>query len=163
MCDPLDFDAHANIAHAYEPPLAVGEALFSLADARNLIRYGGLRPNHDVLLFDPAHCYGIPEYLRILKMLKENGWSRASCQPHGGHLFTLHVAAALGLGGSESNPHNFQPFGGFSDGATVKDGSIQPPETPGIGFETRSPLHRLFHSLLKSTSSGAIRASHVVM
>ncbi len=148
MCDPLDFETHAQIARAYEPPLAAGEALFSLADARNLIRYGGLRPDRDVLLFDPAHCYGLTEYLRILEMLESNGWSRTACQPHGGHLFSLHIAAALGLGGSESNPRNFQPFGGFSDGALVEDGSIHPSEAPGIGFETRSSLYELFRSLL---------------
>lgn len=148
MCDPLDFATHAQIAREYEPPLAAGEALFSLADAKNLIRYGGFRPDRDKLIFDPAHCYGLPEYLRIVEMLEDNGWPRAACLPHGGHLFSLHVAAALGLGGSESNPHNFQPFGGFTDGATIEGGSLQPPEVPGIGFEMRSPLYKLFHSLL---------------
>jgi D(-)-tartrate dehydratase len=148
MCDPLDFDTHARIAATYDPPLGVGEALFSLADARNLLRYGGLRPGRDVLLFDPAHCYGLPEYLRILEATESNGWSLKSCQPHGGHLFSLHVAAALGLGGCESNPHNFQPFGGFADGDKVEDGSIRPPEAPGIGFETRSSSYNVFRSLL---------------
>jgi D(-)-tartrate dehydratase len=150
MCDPLDFAAHARIAEVYEPPLAAGEALFSLADARNLLRYGGLRPDRDVLLFDPAHCYGLSEYLRIVAMLEDHGWSRAACQPHGGHLFSLHIAAALGLGGSEANPHNFQPFGGFADGAVVADGCIHPPEAPGIGFETRSGLYKELNGLLES-------------
>jgi D(-)-tartrate dehydratase len=149
MCDPLDFAAHAQIAQVYEPPLAAGEALFSLADARNLLRYGGLRPDRDVLLFDPVHCYGLAEYLRMVAMLEGHGWSRAACQPHGGHLFSLHIAAALGLGGSEANPHNFQPFGGFADGAVVKDGCMHPPEAPGIGFETRSRLYNVFRALLE--------------
>jgi D(-)-tartrate dehydratase len=148
MCDPLDFETHARIAATYDQPLGVGEALFSLADTRNLLRYGGLRPGRDVLLFDPAHCYGLPEYLRILETLENNGWTLKSCQPHGGHLFSLHVAAALGLGGCESNPHNFQPFGGFADGSMVENGYIQPPEVPGIGFETRSSLYNVFRSLL---------------
>jgi L-alanine-DL-glutamate epimerase-like enolase superfamily enzyme len=149
-CDPLDFESQADIIRAYDPPIAAGEALFSLADARNLIRYGGLRPDRDVLVFDPVHCYGLPEYLRIIQMLEQHGWSRTACQPHGGHLFCLHVAAALGLGGCESNPHSFQPFGGFADGAVVRDGSIRPPEAPGIGFETRSALRSIFRSLLGS-------------
>jgi D(-)-tartrate dehydratase len=154
VCDPLDFEAHARITRAYDPPVAAGEALFSLADARNLILYGGLRPERDVLVFDPVHCYGLPEYLRILEMLEGAGWSRAACRPHGGHLFCLHVAAALGLGGAESNPHNFQPFGGFSDGAVVEAGRLHPPEAPGIGFETRTSLHRLFDSLARIAESG---------
>jgi D(-)-tartrate dehydratase len=148
MCDPLDFETHARIAETYAPPLAVGEALFSAADARNLIRYGGMRPDRDVLLFDPVHCYGLPGYLQILQVLETAGWSREACRPHGGHLFSLHVTAALGLGGSEANPHNFQPFGGFSDDAVIEDGAVRPPEAPGIGFETRKALDALFRSLL---------------
>src|SRR5262245_24586225 len=147
MCDPLDFETHARVAEMYDPPLAAGEAIFSLSDARNLIRYGGLRPDRDVLVFDPAHCYGLPEYMRIIELFEANGWSREAFQPHGGHLFSLHVAAALRLGGSESNPHNFQPFGGFGDGAVVEDGSVHLPEAPGIGFETRSSLYNVFRSL----------------
>jgi hypothetical protein len=58
-----------------------------------------------------------------------------------------HIAAALGLGGSESNLHNFQPFGGFADEVAVEDGFIHPPDAPGIGFETRSSLRGLFRSL----------------
>jgi L-alanine-DL-glutamate epimerase-like enolase superfamily enzyme len=147
--DPLDFEAQAQLARAYEPPLGAGEASFSQADARNLIRYAGLRPDRDVLLFDPVHCYGLPEYLRILDMLEGSGWSRTACQPHGGHLFSLHVASGLGLGGSEANPFNFQPFGGFADGAAVEDGCVHPPEAPGIGFETRSRLQGVLRSLLE--------------
>lgn len=148
ICDPLDFETHAQVARTYDQPIAAGEALFSLADARNLIRYGGPRPDRDILLFDPVHCYGVPEYIKIIKVLEDNGWSRAACHPHGGHLFSLHVAAGLGLGGSESNPHNFQPFGGFGDGDKVEAGAVRPPETPGIGFESRSRLYKVFRSLL---------------
>jgi L-alanine-DL-glutamate epimerase-like enolase superfamily enzyme len=149
-CDPLDYDTHAELARVYDPPIAAGEALFSVPDARNLVRYAGLRPARDVLVFDPAHCYGVPEYLGIIEMLETNGWLRTACRPHGGHLFSLHVAAGLGLGGSEANPHNFQPFGGFNDGATVENGTIPPPDAPGIGFETRSSLRQLFESLLSA-------------
>lgn len=148
VCDPLDLAAHARIAGLYAPPLAAGEPLFSASDARNLARYGGLRPDRDVLLFDPAHCYGLPGYLQIVQVMEAAGWSRGAFQPHGGHLFSLHVAAALGLGGSEANPHNFQPFGGFADGTVVEDGSVRPPDAPGIGFERRSDLFALFRSLL---------------
>lgn len=39
---------------AYGPPLASGENLLSMQDARNLIRYGGMRPDRDWLQFDCA-------------------------------------------------------------------------------------------------------------
>jgi D(-)-tartrate dehydratase len=149
VCDPLDFVTQAEVARIYEPPLAAGEELFSLADARNLIRYGGLRADRDVLLFDPVHCYGVPEYLRILQFAETHRWSRTSFYPHGGHLFSVHVAAALGLGGTESNPYSFQPFGGFADETTIEDGCVCPPNAPGIGFETRAPLHRALESTLE--------------
>jgi L-alanine-DL-glutamate epimerase-like enolase superfamily enzyme len=38
--------------------------------------------------------------------------------------------------------------GGFADDAVVEDGSVRPPDAPGIGFETRSDLLALFRSLL---------------
>src|SRR5919107_815968 len=41
--DPLDYLPHAALAADYAGPLATGENLFSMQDARNLIRYGGLR------------------------------------------------------------------------------------------------------------------------
>jgi L-alanine-DL-glutamate epimerase-like enolase superfamily enzyme len=148
VCDPLDYQTHTDLASMYAPPLSAGEAIFSLSDARNLLRYGGLRKEHDVLTFDPAHCYGIVGFVEIVRHFEEAGWSRSQFQPHGGHLFGLHVAAGLALGGCECNPHNFQPFGGFSDGAVINDGRISLPEWPGIGFEARARLMDLFRTLL---------------
>ncbi|MGH6788272.1 MAG: enolase C-terminal domain-like protein, partial [Pseudolabrys sp.] len=119
--DPLDYLLHAALATRYAPPLATGENLFSMQDARNLIRHGGLRPDRDWLQFDPALSYGLVEYLRTLDMLDANGWSRRRCVPHGGHQFALNIAVGLGLGGNESYPQVFAPFGGFADNCAVKD------------------------------------------
>ena len=52
--------------------------------------------DRDILLFDPVHCYGLPGYLRSSRDLERRGWPRRAFWPHGGHLFTLHVAARLG-------------------------------------------------------------------
>jgi L-alanine-DL-glutamate epimerase-like enolase superfamily enzyme len=100
--DPLDFDLQSELAKRYQGALATGENLFSLPDARNLIRYGGMRADRDVLQFDPALGYGIVEYLRILDMLAAAGWSSRRCIPHGGHQMALHLAAGAHLGGNES-------------------------------------------------------------
>ncbi|MBO0849176.1 MAG: mandelate racemase/muconate lactonizing enzyme family protein, partial [Pseudonocardia sp.] len=113
--DPLDFALHATLAERYSGPLATGENLFSLVDARNLLRYGGMRPDRDIIQIDPVLGYGLVEYLRIQDMLRRHGWSPRRCIPHGGHQFALHIAAALGLGGNESYPGEFQPAGGFAD------------------------------------------------
>ena len=73
--DPLDFELQAVLRNYYDKPMATGEDLFSMQDARNLIRYGGMRPDRDWLQFDCALSYGLVEYLRTLDMLRQHGWS----------------------------------------------------------------------------------------
>ena len=145
--DPLDYDLQAKLADHYSGPMATGENLFSVQDARNLIRYARLRPDRDILQFDCALSYGLVEYLRILKMLKDYGWSSARCIPHGGHQMSLNIAAGLGLGGNESYPGIFQPFGGFADGIPVENSYVGLPEIPGIGFEAKNELYRVMKAL----------------
>ncbi|MDX1331223.1 MAG: mandelate racemase/muconate lactonizing enzyme family protein, partial [Burkholderiaceae bacterium] len=72
--DPLDYELQATLRNYYKNPMATGENLFSMQDARNLIRHGGMRPDRDWLQFDCALSYGLVEYLRTLDMLKTHGW-----------------------------------------------------------------------------------------
>lgn len=138
--DPLDYELQAKLGEVYAGSMATGENLFSMQDARNLIRYGGMRPDRDWLQFDCALSYGLVEYLRTLKMLRESGWSPSRCIPHGGHQMSLAIAAGLGLGGNESYPDLFQPYGGFPDGVQVQGGYVTLPPLPGIGFEGKADL-----------------------
>ena len=138
--DPLDYELQARLADVYVGSMATGENLFSMQDARNLIRYGGMRPDRDWLQFDCALSYGLVEYLRTLDMLRAHGWSPRRCIPHGGHQMSLAIAAGLGLGGNESYPDLFQPYGGFPDGVRVVDGHVELPALPGIGFEGKADL-----------------------
>jgi len=148
--DPLDYQLQAKLANYYPGPMATGENLFSLQDARNLIRYAQMRSDRDILQFDCALSYGLVEYLRILGMLKEYGWSPARCIPHGGHQMSLNIAAGLGLGGNESYPGIFQPFGGFADGIAVEDSYVKLPEIPGVGFEAKSEMFRVMKALAEN-------------
>lgn len=145
--DPLDYALQAALSEFHPGPMATGENLFSHQDARNLLRYGGLRPDRDWLQFDCALSYGLVEYLRTLEVLDQFGWSPARCIPHGGHQMSLNIAAGLGLGGNESYPDLFQPYGGFPDGVRVEDGHITMPELPGIGFEGKSDLIKVMRDL----------------
>jgi len=145
--DPLDYALQAALAEYYPGPMATGENLFSHQDARNLIRYGGLRPDRDWLQFDCALSYGLVEYERTLQVLRTHGWSPRRCIPHGGHQMSLNIAAGLGLGGNESYPDLFQPYGGFPDDVRVEDGHIVMPELPGIGFEGKSDLYAQMRGL----------------
>ena len=148
--DPLDYELQAKLAAHYQGPMATGENLFSLQDARNLIRYAGMRSDRDVLQFDCALSYGLVEYLRILDMLKEYGWSPRRCIPHGGHQLSLHIAAGLGLGGNESYPGIFKPFGGFADNTPIENSCVALPDIPGIGFEAKKELFHLLETLSAS-------------
>jgi L-alanine-DL-glutamate epimerase-like enolase superfamily enzyme len=145
--DPLDYKLQAALAEHYPGPMATGENLFSHQDARNLLRYAGLRPDRDWLQFDCALSYGLCEYQRTLKVLKDMGWSWKRCIPHGGHQMSLNIAAGLGLGGNEDYPGLFQPFGGFPDGVRVENSYVTLPELPGLGFEGKSNLIRVMHDL----------------
>ena len=145
--DPLDYQLQAELANHYPGPMATGENLFSMQDARNLIRYAQLRPDRDILQFDCALSYGLVEYLRILSTLEEYGWSPVRCIPHGGHQMSLNIASGLGLGGNESYPGIFQPFGGFADGIPVEDSYVKLPDIPGIGFEAKGELFRIMKTL----------------
>ena len=146
--DPLDFELQRELCARYDGPMATGENLFSLADAQNLIRYAGLRPDRDLLQFDIPLSYGLVEYLRILEMLEAHGWSRRQCIPHAGHLLALNAAAGLGLGGHEVAPGRGLPYGGFPDGVEVEDGHVRVPELPGIGFEGKSNFWEVLKALV---------------
>jgi L-alanine-DL-glutamate epimerase-like enolase superfamily enzyme len=145
--DPLDYQLQAVLADHYPGAMATGENLFSHQDARNLLRHGGMRPDRDWLQFDCALSYGLCEYQRTLQVIQDAGWSPARCIPHGGHQMSLNIAAGLGLGGNESYPDLFQPYGGFPDGVKVQAGHIVMPELPGIGFEGKSDLAAVMREL----------------
>ncbi len=145
--DPLDYALQAELANHYELPMATGENLFSHQDARNLLRHGGMRPDRDFLQFDCALSYGLVEYLRTLDVMKELGWSTRRVVPHGGHQMSLNIAAGLHLGGNESYPDVFQPFGGFADGIRVENSYVGLPDIPGVGFEAKSALYAVMREL----------------
>ncbi|HSF95076.1 MAG TPA: mandelate racemase/muconate lactonizing enzyme family protein [Thermohalobaculum sp.] len=144
--DPLDYALQAELANHYSGPMATGENLFSHQDARNLLRHGGMRPDRDWLQFDPALSYGLVEYKRMLDLLPDYGFGPRNCIPHGGHQFALCIAAGFGMGGNESYPDVFHPFGGFSDLVPVVDGMAGLHRSPGIGFEEKAALIKVMRA-----------------
>ena len=138
--DPLDYATHATLAEHYGPPIATGENLFSLADARNLLNFGGMRPGRDIFQMDAGLSYGLTEYARMIALMEDKGFDRAQAYPHGGHLINLHIVVGLGLGGCEAYPGVFQPFGGYSVDCAVQGSSVSPSEAPGFGLEQKREL-----------------------
>ena len=145
--DPLDYKLNQELSKIYKNGLATGENLFSMQDARNLIRYGGMRKDIDWLQFDCSLSYGLVEYLRTLKMMKENEWSSTRVIPHGGHQISCNIAAGLNLGGNEIYPSLFQPFGGFPDSSIVEDSYVSFSKFIGMGYENKKKLKNLFIKL----------------
>ena len=147
-CDPLDFALLAEIASHYDAPLATGENLYSTQDVQNLVRFGGLRADRDIVQVDPPQAYGICQYARTIDMLARECWGRGSLFPHGGNQMSLAIAAGFGLGGAESYPGVFGAFGGFADDAKVVDGAVTLSDRPGIGFEGQAALYKLMKQLV---------------
>ncbi len=148
-CHPLDYALYAEIAAAYDAPIATGENLYSTEDVQNLVRFGGLRADRDFVQVDPPQAYGITQYGKTVAMLEAQGWNRAQLFPHGGNQMSLAIAAGFGLGGAESYPGVFGPFGGFADDAEVENGFITLSNRPGIGFEGQAALCRLMRQLVE--------------
>ena len=143
----LDYAALAAFCQGHSGPVATGENLFSLDDATNLWRYGGLRPNQDRLQMDISLSYGVGEYRAMLERAQAMGWSPQAFWPHAGHLFAAHVVAAFGLGSQESAPDPSRLYGGFWDGVPVVDGHLHVPAHPGVGFEHKANLMAAFDQL----------------
>lgn len=139
--DPLDFALLAEVAAIYDAPIGTGENLFSTQDVRNLITFGGLRADRDIIQTDVPQSYGIAQFAKTLAMMKELGWSPQSVFPHGGNQMTLHIVGGFGLGGCEAYPGVFGMFAGFADDAQVEDGYLKLPDRPGIGFEAQNLLY----------------------
>ncbi|MGZ5234654.1 MAG: enolase C-terminal domain-like protein [Burkholderiales bacterium] len=145
--DPLDFALLAEVAAQYESPIGTGENLFSTQDIENLVRFGGLRADRDILQIDVPQSYGVVQFARTLDALQRHGWKRSSVFPHGGNQMTLHIVGGFGLGGCEAYPDVFGAFAGFADDAKVDNGWLKLPDRPGIGFEAQNELYALMRQL----------------
>ena len=144
--DPLDFALQSELSKVYPNSMATGENLFSHQDVRNLLRYANMRADRDWLQVDCALSYGLVEYKRFTDLLPDYGFSVKNCIPHGGHQMSLNIAAGLGLGGNESYPDVFAPFGGFADGSRLDDSLVGLHTCPGVGFEEKSNLISVMRS-----------------
>ena len=145
--DPLDFALLDELTSFYDSPIATGENLFSTQDIRNLLQFGKLRADRDIVQIDVPQSYGIVQFSKSLEVMRERGWGRHSVFPHGGNQMTLAIVAGFGLGGCEAYPGVFGAFAGFADDALVEDGMIHLSDRPGIGFEGQKNLFALMQTI----------------
>jgi L-alanine-DL-glutamate epimerase-like enolase superfamily enzyme len=144
--DPLDFQLQAELANHYSQPMATGENLFSMQDARNLIRYGGMRSDRDWLQFDCALSYGLVEYMRTLEMLKEHGWSSGAAYPWRPSDVAQHRGRTR-LRRQRILSGRVSAFWRFRRRHACGDSYVRMPDVPGVGFEAKSALYRVMKSL----------------
>lgn len=85
----------------------------------------------------------VPNRGVFVRKMDVYGWSSRRVVPHGGHQMSLHIAAGLGLGGNESYPGVFQPFGGFSDELSIEDSYVDLPTAPGLGLENKANFRQM--------------------
>ena len=144
--NPLNYRGLSELSATLKTPIATGENCFSAADTNNLLLYGGLRSNKDMLQMDAVLSYGLTEYLRMIKTAEAMGWSRCSFIPHAGHQVALHACAGLGLGAHETGCAA-GPFGGVSNCAHIADGIATLSDRPGAGIENKPALFRYFDGM----------------
>lgn len=145
--DPLDYALQAELSKHYKGSFATGENLFSHQDIRNLLRYGGLDPAKDWIMPDPALAMGLTEGLKIIETAEAQNWPRSRIVLHGGTQLALSMAAGLQLGGTETYPLMFQPYGGFADDIPIEGGHVALPDAPGLGIEVKEKLYAVMKSL----------------
>ncbi len=145
--DPLDYALLKEVASIYDSPIGTGENLFSTQDIENLVSFGGMRPDRDIIQIDVPQSYGIVQFSRTLEMLKRHKWSRHSLFPHGGNQMTLAIVGGFGLGGCEAYPDVFGVFAGFADDAKVENGYLKLSDRPGIGFEAQNSLYTVMRDI----------------
>ncbi len=146
--DPLDYAGLSRVADTIATPIATGENSFSCEDTVNLLRYGGLRPQHDKLQLDIALSYGIVELIRVLQYASRVGWSRRDFMPHAGHQLALHACAGLGLGAHETASATGGAFSGVAGDTRIEDGVAHLSDAPGAGIEQKPALYRYFDTLV---------------
>ena len=128
--------------------MATGENLFSHQDARNLIRYGGMRPDRDWLQFDCALSYGLCEYQRTLAMLKDAGWSlealHSAWRPPD---VAEHRRRAWAWAATRAIRMCSSPMADFPTARGWRTAIVTMPDLPGIGFEAKSDLYPIMRDL----------------
>ena len=129
--------------------MATGENLFSMQDARNLIRYGGMRPDRDWLQFDCALSYGLVEYLRTLDdaaraRLVADALHPARRPPD----VAQHRGRPRASAATRAIPTCSSRSAAFPDGVTRRERPYHACRScPGIGFEGKSDLIKEMCSL----------------
>jgi L-talarate/galactarate dehydratase len=123
--DAYDADGHAALAAALDTPIATGEMLTSFREHADLIE----KHASDFVQPDAPRVGGITEFLKIMQLADYHGLSMA---PHFAMEIHLHLAAAYPREPWLEHFEWLEPL--FNERLVMKDGRMQVPNRPGLGF-----------------------------
>lgn len=123
--DAYDADGHSALAAALDTPIATGEMLTSFREHADLIE----KHASDFVQPDAPRVGGITEFLKIMQLADYHGLSMA---PHFAMEIHLHLAAAYPREPWLEHFEWLEPL--FNERLVMKDGRMQVPNRPGLGF-----------------------------
>lgn len=131
--DAYDAEGHAQLAAMLDTPIATGEMLTSVAEHWELIRQRSV----DFIQPDAPRVGGITPMLKILALAEH---ARIRLAPHFAMEIHLHLAAAYPHGPWVEHFEWLEPL--FNERLAIRDGQMQLPDRPGLGFSLSEQARR---------------------
>ena len=126
---PDDFQGCAEVRDALDIPIVAGENEYTRWGARDLIEHRSA----DILNLDTIKAGGISEYQKIAALA--SAW-HVPVVPHGYAHMNAHIVASLANALiMETYPGMARDFNPALPPFPVKDGMVQAPSSPGLGFD----------------------------
>ncbi|MEE2752725.1 MAG: mandelate racemase/muconate lactonizing enzyme family protein [Candidatus Latescibacterota bacterium] len=129
-----DYEGHRRIAEKTTIPLATGENEYTRYGFRDLIATGSV----PILNADAKILGGVTEFMKVAALAQAHDLDIA---PHGAQEIHIHLVSAIANGLIlEFYPKRMDPMWGkvYNETLTLNDdGTVSPPEVPGIGIEPR--------------------------
>ena len=129
---PDDYDGHRKLAQQTSIPIATGENEYTRYGFRDLIKHDAAA----IFNADAKILGGVTEFMKVAALAQANDLDIA---PHGSQDIHVHLVAAIPNGLIlEFYRDNFDPMWGRIYKDTIRlnaDGTVSPPNAPGIGIE----------------------------
>jgi D-arabinonate dehydratase len=129
---PDDYDGHRKLAQQTSIPIATGENEYTRYGFRDLIKHDAAA----IFNADAKILGGVTEFMKVAALAQANDLDIA---PHGSQDIHVHLVAAIPNGLIlEFYRDNFDPMWGRIYKDTIRlnaDGTVSPPNAPGVGIE----------------------------
>ncbi len=131
---PDDYEGHKRVAEKTTIPIATGENEYTRYGFRDLIATGCV----PILNADAVILGGVTEFMKVAALAQAHDLDIA---PHGAQEIHIHLVSAIANGLIlEFYPKRMDPMWGkiYTETLTLNDdGTVSPPDIPGIGIEPR--------------------------